>query len=86
MWATSLSYSIEVGIDRVSSRHHSHPTFQVTVGLLHFRAALVFRKTPASGRSKASLTNMVLRSLGARMVLTAMTLLRSALLGSLGNQ
>ena len=49
---------------------------------------MVFRITLESGRSKASLTNMVLQSWAARMVLTAVTLFRSALLGapSLGNR
>ena len=75
--------SIEVGIDRVSSRHHSHPTFDC--GIVTLRYGLPY---DTRVRSKASLTNMVLWSLAARMVLMAVTLFRSALLGapSLGNR
>ena len=49
----------------------------LTVVSLH--VALVFRTTLAYGRSKASRTEIVLRSLAARMVLTAVMLFRGDL-------
>ena len=71
--------SIEVGIDRVgsSTRHRSHPTFDYGIVTVRYGVHM----TLASGRSKASLTKMVLRSLAALMVLTAVKLFRSALWG-----